>query len=91
MPYGYQFYQCDADKSEKSMLPRDASPIFSNTRKGRRALWQYVKDTYADDYIFIATADRLKVKKCIIDLDNGNPLEANQYIDNGCILEWEIL
>ena len=79
----FVFFNCDENKSQKSMNIFYNNKIYRNVRESRRELWDTVKKEIDEGRIVISTEDMLFVRKEILE---GDPEIASRYIKYGNIV-----
>ena len=79
----YMFFNCDEHASSASMNPI-CNCIVYRKKAGKRALWKEIKQQLAEEQIEIGKKDLPNVRNEIL---FGNPVNANNYIIYGCIIE----
>ena len=83
----YLFLHCDVWKSYKSMNPVEIDVIFRDTKTSRIALWHTIKAAINDKEVEVDSNDLAKVRDYVI---NGNPVDANDFINYGVIIKYYI-
>lgn len=85
----WQYFNCDLHNSSSSMNPLINYVVFLDNKIGRKKLYELIENEYFTNSIelFGSEYDLEIIKKDIIE---GNPLNANDYIQYGCILQVEI-
>ena len=84
----FQLYLCDERCSPQSMCPDNASPLFPDNRRGRKALLRFILQQWQDGAFEIAEGESNTLEQHIL---NGNPVDANALLICAVILEWEII
>ena len=83
---GYEFFNCNENRDSFSMNPLYETKMYRNTRHSRRLLWYRIKEELKKKTIVIAKENLTNVRKAIMNMA-GSPVDANQYIKFGIILE----
>lgn len=78
----YIFFNCDAEKSQRSMNIFYNHEIYRDTQASRKALWQKIQAEQDAERIQIADADLTSVRTAILE---SNPAEASRYMRFGAI------
>ncbi len=78
------FFNCDAEKSVKSMNIEYNNEVFKDTKTARRQLVAKVKSQIEAGKVQVNGADMETVEKLILE---GNPAEASKYLTYGDIQE----
>ena len=80
----WMFFNCDKEMSTASMNPLYNTEVYRKKRHGRRALWKKIKSEIADEKIIVNKDDMHDIREAII---NGDPVDANEYMTYGLIVE----
>ena len=82
------FFNCDADKSEKSMNIFYNHTVYKDTLASRKLLWSKVQNERKENRIQISEENLAEVKHLIIEDD---PTKASDYIMFGTIKQVDCL
>ncbi len=80
------FFNCDEQKSEKSKNVFYNHEVYRDMGVGRKALWAKLQEELDASHIQIAEENLDAAKDAVL---NGNPTDANQYIQFGDIFAVE--
>ena len=83
---GFEFYNCDGEKSGESMNPTYNAEVYKDTKVARAALLAKVEAEMAGGTIQVS--DLEAVKQAILE---GSPTDANNCMTFGCIVEKVVL
>lgn len=82
------FFNCDEEKSQKSMNVFYNKEIFRNLKVSRKALFAKIEEELAAGRIHAKEEDIPAIRDAIL---NGNPTDASAYIQYGTILSFPIV
>lgn len=82
----WMFFNCDSDFNWRSMNPKYNHVIYRK-REGRRALWKKIKSEAEAGRIELDESCMTEARYTILE---GNPVDANTYINYGHILEMDV-
>jgi hypothetical protein len=77
----YLFFNCDEEKSEKSMNIFYNKEVFRDTKAARKALWAKIQDEAEAGRVDVA--DAKAVKEAVM---TGDPCDAGQHLHYGAIV-----
>ncbi len=77
------FFNCDEEKSQKSMNVFYNKEIFRDLKVSRKALFAKIEEELASGRIHAKEEDIPAIRDAIL---NGNPTDASSYIQYGTIL-----
>ena len=77
------FFNCDAEKSERSMNIFYNHVVYKDTQASRKLLWSKVQNERREDRIKISDDDLAEVKRIIIEDDD--PTKASDFMQFGAI------
>ena len=80
----YVFFNCDEEKSEKSMNIFYNNEVFKDTKTSKKALWAKVLEEVEAGRVQIADENLKAAQDAVV---NGNPCDASQYLHFGEIVE----
>lgn len=80
--HAYVFFNCDEEKTQKTMNIFYNQTIYQATKKARKELLAKVEEEIAAGRINVAEDQMDAVSKAILD---GEPTDASQYIQYGAI------
>ena len=78
----YVFFNCDEEKTEKSMNIFYNKTIYNDTKKARKELWAKVEKEAAAGRVNIAEGKEDSVSKSILE---GDPTRADKYLQYATI------
>ena len=77
------FFNCDAEKSERSMNIFYNHVVYKDTQASRKLLWSKVQNERREERIRISDDDMAEVKRIIIEDDD--PTKASDFMQFGAI------
>lgn len=80
----FVFFNCDEEKSEKSMNIFYNNEVFKDTKTSKKALWAKVLEEVEVGRVQIADENLKAAQEAVT---NGNPCDASQYLHFGEIVE----
>ena len=83
------FFNCDAEKSERSMNIFYNHVVYKDTQASRKLLWSKVQNERREEKIKISDEDLAEVKRLIIEDDD--PTQASNFMQFGAIREIDCL
>ena len=83
---GFEFYNCDGEKSGESMNPTYNAEVYKDTKVARAALFAKIEAEIEGNTIQVS--DLEAVKQAVLE---GSPTDANNYMTYGCIVEKVVL
>lgn len=86
--HAYVFFNCDEEKTQKTMNIFYNQTIYQATKKARKELLAKVEEEAAAGRINVAADKMDAVSKAILD---GEPTDASQYIQYGAIEAFPIV
>ena len=84
----YVFFNCDEEKTEKSMNIFYNKTIYNDTKKARKELLAKIEDEVAAGRVHVADGKMDTVSKEILD---GEPTKASKYLQFGAIESFAIV
>lgn len=84
----YVFFNCDAEKTQKSMNIFYNKTIYNATKKARKELLAKVEEEVAAGRVNIAEGKNESVSKAILE---GDPTKASRYLQYGTIKSFNII
>ena len=82
------FFNCDEEKSQKSMNVFYNKEIFRDLKVSRKALFAKIEEELASGRIHAKEEHIPAIRDAIL---NGNPTDASSYIQYGTILSFPIV
>lgn len=86
--HAYVFFNCDEEKTQKTMNIFYNQTIYQSTKKARKELLAKVEEEIAAGRINVAEDQMDAVSKAILD---GEPTDASPYIQYGAIEGFPII
>lgn len=86
MKKAYIFFNCDEDKSLKSMNITYNTKVFKDTKTSRKMLWKYILTQQESGAIDIYNLE--KAEKAVTE---GDPCKASEYMKYGNIVQMDLL
>ncbi len=80
----YIFFNCDEEKSEKSMNVFYNHAVYKDTVASRKALWKKVESEIEAGKVSLAADQADAAKESVL---KGNPTDATQFLTYGAIVE----
>jgi len=80
----YIFFNCDEEKSEKSMNVFYNHAVYKDTVASRKALWKKVESEIEAGKVSLAADQADAAKECVL---KGDPTNAAQYLTYASIVE----
>jgi len=77
------FFNCDAEKSERSMNIFYNHVVYKDTQASRKLLWSKIQNERREERIIISDDDLAEVKRLIIEDDD--PTQASNLMQFGAI------
>ena len=84
----YVFFNCDEEKTQKSMNIFYNQTIYNATKKARKELLAKVEDEVAAGRVKVADGKMESVSDAILD---GEPTQASQYLQYGAIKSFPVV
>ena len=77
------FFNCDSEKSERSMNIFYNHVVYKDTQASRKLLWSKVQNERREERIKIADENLAEVKRIII--EDEDPTKASEFMQFGAI------